>query len=358
VRLVDRQELARVARRLADELRDAAANPTGLSRRRQLAIWRRGFPQRQAMMYDFERYGIDAYVSEFERQRRLPRLNRGGHSLVRDKLLSYFFLREIGTPTPKVLGLIHDGRAFMLDGHGADDLEALLRERGRLIVKPRDGAFGRRVRLLEHSDGRTLVNGREVADVLAAIDGPAIVSEHVTQHAYADAVFAGSLNTIRVVCLRDPRGGEPFAVHAFHRFGTERSRPVDNISSGGLAAGIDLDTGRIGELLAETGFYLPPGEPPQVMPEHPDTGATVQGTVVPRWDEILAELNRTMLRLPGLNWVGWDVAVTPDGFTVVEGNGGTDITFQTWRPLLADERVEKIFEANGLLTWRRRIRRG
>lgn len=357
MKLVDRQELARLGRRLADELREAAANPAGLSRRQQLEIWRRGFPQRHALMYDFDRYGIDAYVSELERRRRLPRLNRGGHSLVRDKLMSYFFLREIGTPTPKVLALIHAGRTIMLDGHGADDLDALLRERGRLIVKPRDGAFGRRVRLLEHSEGRTLVNGREVAGAEAAIDGPAIVSEHVTQHAYAAGVFPGSLNTIRVVCLRDPRGGESLAVHAFHRFGTERSRPVDNVSSGGLSADVDLETGRIGELLAETGFYLPPGEPPQFLPEHPDTGAAVQGTVVPRWREILAELNRTMLRLPGLHWVGWDVAVTPDAFTVVEGNGGTDITFQTWRPMLADERVEKILEANGMLMWRRRVRR-
>ena len=358
MKFADRKELQRLTRRLLAELREAAANPSGLSRRTQLEAWRRGFPARQAALYDFERYGFDPYLTELERQRRVPRLNRGGHSLVRDKLLSYLYLREIGTPTPKVHAVVQSGRTIMLDREsGARDLDELLSHHGRLVVKPRDGAFGRQVLLLERAGGRTTVNGRETGDPLAQIDGPAIVTEHVVSHDYARAIFPDALNTLRVLCLRDPKGGEPFAIAASHRFGTSRSKPVDNASSGGISGEVDVETGRIGALLALPGWYLDPGERPTWMPAHPETGVQVEGVVVPRWQELVAELNRTMAQLPGLNWVGWDVAVTPDRFTVIEGNGGTDVTFQVFRPLLLDPRVREVFERNDLLIGRGRRRR-
>ncbi len=75
----------------------------------------------------------------------------------------------------------------------------------------------------------------------------------------------------------------------------------------------------------------------------------MSGTVVPRWTDIVAEVNRTMSFLPGFNWIGWDVAVTDHGFSFIEGNTGPGITFQVHGPILRDERVRALFEANGIL---------
>ena len=60
----------------------------------------------------------------------------------------------------------------------------------------------------------------------------------------------------------------------------------------------------------------------ETVEKHPDTGAQIEGTVVPNWKsvkETMLEL-ATLLPFPGL--VGWDVALTDSGLVIVEANTG------------------------------------
>lgn len=54
----------------------------------------------------------------------------------------------------------------------------------------------------------------------------------------------------------------------------------------------------------------------------------------------------TPCALPFLNYVGWDVVVTDDGFKVIEGNNNTDIEIQMHRRLglLTQPRVQRFYE--------------
>lgn len=347
---VNSQELRRVLRRLTSELGEAYVVTGDHGVRQQLSVWRHGFVARQAVLFDFDGYGYDAFLSEFERKRRLPRLNKNT-ALFKDKLLAFLFLRELGTPTPTVFAFADRSRhLFLGEQDDRDGIDGLLRHRGKLVVKPRNGAHGRGVLLLEDDGERTLANGTEVANVSELIDDRVIVSEFIEQHEYARAIFPGSPNTLRVISVRDHGTGEPFVAMASHRFGTRRSQPVDNTELGGLSAGIDISTGTLGPLAAMPGAYLRPRQPLAWLDHHPDSGVKVTGTLVPRWEDIVQELNRTMTALPEYNWVGWDVLVTEDGFSVIEGNTGPGISFQVHGPLLADERVRALFEARGVLS--------
>ncbi len=45
----------------------------------------------------------------------------------------------------------------------------------------------------------------------------------------------------------------------------------------------------------------------------------------------------------------WDVAVTEDGFTIIEGNDRPDTVMQLHGPFLVDPRIRKAFEAHGVV---------
>jgi len=355
VKGIDQRELARLAKRLLLELREAAANTRDGSLARPVDVWRRGFVARQALLFDFRTYGFDAFVSEVERKKKLPRLN-GNSNLFADKLFSYLYLREIAAPTPSVYAFTDAGRIVVLNERGdtssmdANSMDALLQRHGKLVVKPRYGAHGRGFCRVERANGSIQVSGRRATTLEDCLSGQMIISEHIEQHHYARRIYVGATNTLRLLSMRDADTGEPFVAAALHRFGSERSKPVDNTGAGGLTAEVDLVTGVLGPLAAMPGCYLPHGHPVVWHDDHPDTGVRVTGTVVPRWSEVVDEVNRAMRFLPGLDWIGWDVVVTSDGFTLIEGNAGPDITFQVHRPLLLDERVQASFKAHGIIS--------
>lgn len=53
---------------------------------------------------------------------------------------------------------------------------------------------------------------------------------------------------------------------------------------------------------------------------HPDTGCSFIGFRVPCYKEAVDLCRRAARVRPGMRYVGWDVAVTPDGPVLVEGN--------------------------------------
>lgn len=127
---------------------------------------------------------------------------------------------------------------------------------------------------------------------------------------------SSALSTVRLVTRRDVDGTVTLLL-ACCRMPTG-SAVVDAFSHGGAAAPVDLATGRLG--FATTTALAAVG---RTMDRHPDTGADIAGTVLPDWAAAVAMVERAHVRAPhadALPWVGWDVALTPTGPIVVEGN--------------------------------------
>ena len=77
---------------------------------------------------------------------------------------------------------------------------------------------------------------------------------------------------------------------------------------------------------------LTPTKPPETTgsvakpPEtHPDTGAQIEGTPVPCWNEVKARAVEAHRAFDDRVVIGWDVAVLADGPVLVEGNGNPDL---------------------------------
>lgn len=90
---------------------------------------------------------------------------------------------------------------------------------------------------------------------------------------------------------------------------------VDNASSGGIFACIDVETG----CLCSDGFDDKYGK---YFEKHPDSGITFKGWQVPRWNELLETAEKIHRLIPHHKYIGWDFALTEKGWVVVEGNWG------------------------------------
>jgi hypothetical protein len=343
--------LRRPVVRLSREVRDALANRGEVPVGRQLQLWRHGFYGNHAQMYDFDRYGFDAYISDLQRSTKFEALNDPVQRYVlNDKLVTFLFLRSIGVPTPELHGFANGRRPVFFGEPGrSGGLRAVLEQERKLVVKPRGASGGDRFCLVELDGDRTLVNGEPGEDLDACLQGSVVVSAFVAQHEREREVFPGATNTVRVLALRDRDSGEPFIAAAVHRFGTVRSAPVDNTRQGGLPARVDVETGVLGPMAGMPGYYHPGPGRVQWFDRHPDTGVLVQGTPVPHWAALVEGIRQLMLAMEGLNCVGWDVAITPDGFSVLEGNNRPDVIMQAHRPLLLDPRTRKFFEDHGIV---------
>jgi hypothetical protein len=294
----------------------------------------RGFLSQRAQLYPFHHHDPRWFVTDWAVETRFKWLNSAEvQGQLGNKLFLHLLLRELGfghLPAP-LIGVVSHGRFTSFSPHPS--LTEAFESHHELIVKPIDGFGGRRV-----------MRVRTVDDV--PVDGMFLVEGLLQQHAYAASIFPGAINSIRVLTLR-LNGEPPFIAAAAHRFGGIHSAPVDNFSRGGISTFIDLATGALSSGRSNPGFH---GSSHHST--HPDTGSTFADTVVPRWAEVKALALELMLRIPGVQIVGWDFCVSPEGVRLIEGNGsvpGTDL-IQAHRPLLLDARTRRFFCAKGVIS--------
>jgi Sugar-transfer associated ATP-grasp len=70
------------------------------------------------------------------------------------------------------------------------------------------------------------------------------------------------------------------------------------------------------------------------------------------WDDVVQICRKAFAHCRGMNYVGWDIIVTPNGPVVLEGNYFSDVNLlQVHRPLLSDERVHGFYDHHGILQW-------
>ena len=55
---------------------------------------------------------------------------------------------------------------------------------------------------------------------------------------------------------------------------------------------------------------------------HPDSGCKYKGWVIPRWNELLTLVEECHRNFDGHRYVGWDFALTANGWVLIEGNWG------------------------------------
>lgn len=211
-----------------------------------------------------------------------------------------------------------------LDLSHADEaaFSAFCAEKQRIVVKPVDGDGGKGVdciMLTPDTDHallyRTLLQNRQT-----------LCEQYVTQHPVLAALYPGSVNTLRIVTVLRKDGGVDIT-RCLIRIGA--GGVVDNISSGGMAALLD----------PETGVIIRPAHDKTGASHtvHPLTGAPIVGVAVPMFDRVLAMVREAAPEIPGIRYVAWDVAVCEDGPVFIEANQYPGHEIQQLPPHLDDD---------------------
>ncbi|MGH6893686.1 MAG: sugar-transfer associated ATP-grasp domain-containing protein [Dongiaceae bacterium] len=130
---------------------------------------------------------------------------------------------------------------------------------------------------------------------------------------------AGALCTVRLLSCRN-HAGDFEVTNAAFRMAVNPVSPVDNFHSGGIAAAVDIATGRLGPATD-----LGHGPDFKWHDRHPFTGAEITGRQLPMWRETVDLAVRAHRVFHDYVLVGWDVAVLEDGPCVIEGNRGPDV---------------------------------
>lgn len=87
---------------------------------------------------------------------------------------------------------------------------------------------------------------------------------------------------------------------------------VDNFCAGGIAAGIDLKTGKINTTAIDKKKHR--------YKEHPVSKVKLVGFKIPYWKESIDLVKKCYNLIPTVRYIGFDVAITKDGPIIVEGN--------------------------------------
>ena len=199
------------------------------------------------------------------------------------------------------------GREFLdLNKATPDDFLEFAHKHPVIIVKPESGLCGKNVEKLntdEYDSCVTLYNTLKTG-------GQTLIEEVLTQHPSVSALYDGAINTVRMVTMLDNEG-IPHLLYAALRLGSGGA-VVDNFNSGGMVIPVDTQTGQlVGVAVNKKG---------EAFAAHPDSETVFHGYTLPNWKDACALVEKAAVKVPGVRLVGWDLALTPNGPVLVEGN--------------------------------------
>lgn len=175
-----------------------------------------------------------------------------------------------------------------------------------LFVKPLDQTQGKGIE--KYTCGGMLRN-RSLYKKFMSLD-PSIAEEYIHQHPKMAELSPSSVNTVRLTTLY--KDGICHYLYSVLRMGS--GSVVDNFHAGGIAASVDVHTGRV-----STDAVNLEGE---VFSVHPVSGIVIKEFEIPHWDQILEVARQAASRIETVRLVGWDFAITADGIELIEGNPG------------------------------------
>jgi hypothetical protein len=163
-----------------------------------------------------------------------------------------------------------------------------------VMVKPVDSVCGQGIERVK------------VLDIVPA-DYDRIVEEYIIQHEELSRVYSGAVNTLRLVTVKNDWG-----VHVVSRvLRMGAGGAVDNFNAGGVLAGVD-ENGTV--------FTDAINEHSVMFDTHPVSGAVFKGFEVPLFEQAVEMVTKAAVLVPGIRYVGWDVAFTQDYPLIIEAN--------------------------------------
>ena len=196
----------------------------------------------------------------------------------------------------------------------------------RFVMKPAQGSLGRGVRAF-HRQGEAFVDfagevcsAPDLYDIMRADTwfDSFVIEETLANHPdIEDFTGCQRLQTLRMVtvCDADNRG-RVVSAQLKMIAGVAVTDNFANGLSGNISSSVDLVRGVLLPARA-----MRPDEPGMYsLAEHPHTGRVFSDFTLPLWHEACALAETAAKHFLPIRTVGWDVALTPEGPVILEGN--------------------------------------
>ena len=193
-----------------------------------------------------------------------------------------------------------------LESATKDEVRAFMDGKESVFAKPKDGECGHGCELLRVAD---------FADFDALYDylkngGFHMVEDVIRQHPDVAKLHPSSVNCMRVITLLDD-DGEPHCLYVVQKIGLNGSI-IDNNC---MFTPVNLETG-------EMMYPAHSGDTVKgiIYHEHPNSHIPLVGYKIPFAKEAVEMCLKAATIVPQIRYIGWDVAITPNGPAIIEGN--------------------------------------
>ncbi len=192
-------------------------------------------------------------------------------------------------------------RDWMFLNNNYDDFVKFCENKCEIIVKPVDGCGGVGVELIKVDKDKLkklynkLVKNKQL-----------IVEEKIVQHKDMAKLNDSSVNTLRIVTYYN--GVDTHILNVVLKIGN--GGITDNFSSGSMYTFI------------ENGKIIVPAidRDDNIFKVHPISHINLIGYEVPNFDKCINMVCECAKIVPDVKYVGWDVAITKNGVSLIEGN--------------------------------------
>jgi hypothetical protein len=294
---------------------------------------------------------MDVHISKRVMVKIQRRLNPPAwEHMLRDKAIFYRYCQAAGLPVPALAAIfIRGGRGWSVttpapvnDTEWGQFLEHDCPS--PFIVKPSLGCHGKGILILTRTPKSLLTpDGRQYtgAALVEFMQGNPeydsfVIQERLRNHpALAPVIAAEGLSTSRMITLFSPgQGCRLLNADLKIVMGDNLTSNFNMGATGNLAARVSIDTGRIENVVATVD-----GEGLVEVERHPDTGVPFRGFAIPDWESACRLVLRAAESFLPVRTIGWDVAFTPSGPVLIEGNfffdppNSTSMAYQVHRTL-------------------------
>ena len=294
---------------------------------------------------------LSGYLSRNKLTRIQKSLNpESWEPLLKNKSLFYRYCMALGVAIPKLYGVFFKGTAgWCFDSSILDSRDDWLlffekKVAGEFVMKPNRGAFGKGVRVFSREEGGfvdSFGKGYTDADMysIMALDSEFdsfVIQERLKNHPEIIRLTdTEHLQTVRITTVMDADG----CCHIIHTH-------FKLITGGGVTDA--FDHGRAGNLqamicpadgvLKPAVIMVPDGSGMKTVGIHPKTNIAIDGFRLPLWNEACVLVTETAPKFLPLRTIGWDIALTPGGPVILEGN-------IWWDPPNHHRRMNEIMDA-------------
>lgn len=250
---------------------------------------------------------------------------QGNYAVVlRDKNIFDMYMRMYDIPTPPVIAYTNASGCYIRGKKVtlSEWVKYLVDHYNEFFFKGAMSCCGRDVVHVIVKDGQMISDGKNFEVTDSMVEGQNIVVQTPIKNCKEiAAINPYAVSTIRMVTVMGAKSHEPeLLCPGYMRIGCKKDSAVDNLCVGGVGVGLTSE----GKLMPYGLFKPWIGE--MKCYKHPLSGVVFDGYSIPFYEEACSLVKRAHRVLPTIPTIGWDVAITENGPTLIEGNDNWEIS--------------------------------